>query len=399
MKDLKHIHHFTDLLEQTNNELVQKAVNEGKQPFGYTCHFVPEPLLNLKGGFSVKLRAPNTGSLDISTYYLSNFICGYAKAMLERAIEGGYNFLGALFASETCAEMNRACEHFELLDLVPNEKFLISFIDSPIKLSQNSLNHYVKQLSGKILEPQNKVYGIDISSNAIREAINQHNEVCEIVNAIGEFRREDQPRITGTEFHIINLITYTCPKEYIVDMLKETLEEIKSREPDPINKYRARIVVAGSELDDYHFTELIEECGAYVAADRYCFGAHPGRQSIPLNEDEDPLVAIARHYMQSSQCPRYMGREKVDSRGEYVRNLVRDYKADGVVYQMLKFCEYWGYERALASHVITEEFGIPSISLDRQYTVAGSGQLRTRIQALVESLEIKKLQHERRQSV
>ena len=59
------------------------------------------PLLNCGNCFSVRLRAPRTGSMDIATYYMSNFLCGYSKALLERGIEGGYNYLDALMASET----------------------------------------------------------------------------------------------------------------------------------------------------------------------------------------------------------------------------------------------------------------------------------------------------------
>lgn len=80
-------------------------------------------------------------------------------------------------------------------------------------------------------------------------------------------------------------------------------------------------------------------------------------------------------------------------KGARQKNLcVNTYHADGVIYEQIKFCEYWGYERALASHIITNEFGIPSGSVDRQYTASASGQLRTRVQAFVESLEIKNIQ-------
>ena len=64
-------------------------------------------------------------------------------------------------------------------------------------------------------------------------------------------------------------------------------------------------------------------------------------------------------------------------------------------YEQLKFCEYWGYERALASHVITHDYGIPSVAVARQTATGGNGQLRTRVQAFVESLEIKQLQAQR----
>ena len=96
--------------------------------------------------------------------------------------------------------------------------------------------------------------------------------------------------------------------------------------------------------------------------------------------------------MKPCQCPRYMEPEKVEDRREYVKRLVEEYHADGVVYEQLKFCEYWGYERALASYIMINEFGISAIAIDRQYTASASGQLRTRIQAFVESLEIKHIQ-------
>lgn len=393
MRDLKHLLYFENLLQEANNELVQKAVKEdGKLALGYTCYHVPEVLLNLDNCVSVRLRAPRTGSVDIATYYLSPFICGFAKALLERGIEGGYGFLSALFAGETCSEMNRTIEHFELLRLVDNDKFFVSIFDMPFKTNEHCLESYVNQIRLKVLDKLKDVYGVDTSDEAMRKAVELHNRVCRAITAIGEFRKEENPRITGYEFHVLCLATFACPKYLIVDKLEETLEEIRHREPDPKKFYRARIVLAGSEIDDPDFTKLFEDSGAYVVADRYCFGSLPGREEIVLNDNEDVLTQICRHYMKTCQCPRYMEHEKVEDRRQYVKKLVEEYHADGVVYEQLKFCEYWGYERALASYIMINEFGIPAIAIDRQYTASASGQLRTRIQAFVESLEIKHIQ-------
>ncbi|MDE6413548.1 MAG: 2-hydroxyacyl-CoA dehydratase family protein, partial [Eubacterium sp.] len=193
-------------------------------------------------------------------------------------------------------------------------------------------------------------------------------------------------------FHVLCLITYCCPKYLILDKLRETAEELKTRVPDEKKNFRAKVVVVGSEMDDPDFTKLFEDAGALVVADRFCFGSLPGREEIKLSEDGDVLEEIILHYMRTSQCPRYMQHEKVQNRRDYVKQLVEEYHAEGVVYEQLKFCEYWGYERALASHIITNEMGIPSVTVDRQYTANASGQLRTRIQAFVESLEIKRIQ-------
>ena len=395
MKDLKYLYEFENLLQEANNELVQQAKSQGKIALGYTCYHVPEVLLNCPGCFSVRMRAPRTGSLDIATYYMSNFLCGYSKAILERGIEGGYNFLNAILASETCSEMNRAMEHFEILKLVPEEKFFVSFLDAPFKVESHTIKHYVKQARLKILDKLSEVYGIDTSDEALRKAVEEHNEVCRLMTEIGNYRKEENPRITGYEYHILNLVTYCCPKYLILDKLRETAQELKTREPDEKKNYRAKIVVVGSEMDDPDFTKLIEDSGALVVADRYCFGALPGRQEIILNDTDDVLTQICTHYMKTSQCPRYMSQEKVQERRDTVKHLVEEYHADGVLYEQIKFCEYWGYERALASHIMNDEYGIPSASVDRQYTASSSGQLRTRVQAFVESLEIKKIAKQR----
>ena len=71
--------------------------------------------------------------------------------------------------------------------------------------------------------------------------------------------------------------------------------------------------------------------------------------------------------------------------------LVRDFRADGAIYEQMKFCTYWSYERLIASQVMPRDYGIQMLSIDRPYISGQSGQLRTRVQAFVESLEIKKL--------
>lgn len=391
MRDLKHLIYFEGLLDEAANPLVREAVSQGSHAVGYTCYHMPEVLLNLGNCFSVRLRAPHTGSLDISTYYLTNYLCGYSKALVERGIEGGYGFLSALAGTETCSEMNRALEHFELLHLVDNPNFFVSFVDVPFKVTEHGLRHYENQITKKLLEPLHERYGTDISDAAIRSAVAEHNEVCRILTEIGDMRKRDIPPVTGYEYHVLCLVSYCCPKALILPYLRETLEELRTREADEQPRFRARIAVVGSEIDDTDFTKTVEESGALIVADRFCFGSLPGRQEIPLTDGESALTQVCRFYQTTSQCPRYMQRDKVLERREYVQRLTQEYNAEGVLYEALKFCEYWGYERPLASHIITEEFGIPSVCVDRQYTGNASGQLRTRVQAFVESLEIKRI--------
>lgn len=395
MRDLKHIHFYEELLEEANNNLVREEKEAGGVAVGYTCYYIPEVLLNVGNAFSVRLRAPRTGSLDISQYYMSQFICGYSRALFERAFEGGYNFLDYWAASETCQQMNRVVENVHELKLINNEKFGHGIIDAPLKVSEHGLKHYVNQIETEILEPLQNNYGVDTSDEAIRRAVAEHNEMCQIFEEISELRKEMNPRITPRELHILSLVSYACPTSRILPYLKETLEDIRVREADEKCRWKARLVVCGSELDDYAFSEIMEACNAYVVADRYCYGTMPGRQQIELKEDEPALEQVCKFYLDTNSCPRFMSKEKVDARHEDLIRYAKEFKADGIIYEQAKFCDFWGYERLIGMAYIKDKTDIPLMSVDREYVISGSGQLMTRIQAFVESLTIKKKQKER----
>ena len=393
MRDLKHLIYFENLLQIANNELIIKAKKEGRICAAYTCENVPEPLLNLGNAFSIRLFAPHTGSMDIATYYMTNLLCEPSRALLERAIEGGFNFADCVIAPDGCTMMNRCVENMELLHTMGagNEHFFHQYMEIPLKGDENGVNLCRLQCTNHILKPLHEHYGIDISEESIRKAVEDHNEICRLIRAIGEFRKEQHPHITGYEFHVLTLATYVCPKYLIKDKLEETLEELKTREPDD-RTWRARVLMAGSEVDDSGLIKLIEECGAYVCADRFCFGSFPGREPIALTEDEDALTQVCRHYTYMCQCPRMMNMEKVYGRKQYVADLAREYHADGIIYEQVKFCDPWAYERLLGSTMLRDDYGFPVLSVDRPYNIASSvGQMRTRIQAFVESIEIKKI--------
>ena len=391
MKDLKHLIYFENLLQDAQNELVTKAVEEGMHALGYDCYYIPETLLNLPGCFSTRLRAPRCTSTDLANYYMTTRTCPYVRSILERAIEGGYNYLEALFGAECCAAMERMEEHFDLIHPVKNDKFFTTIIDPPMKGDKTNLEYYKVELRHKIVDKLAE-RGIDVSEEAMRKAIEDHNEISRIVTGIGDYRKLDNPQITGYEFHVIQLVSQVCPHHLIKPYLEETLEEIRTREPEPKFPFRARVLLVGSEIDDPEFTKLIESCGAMVVADRYCFGSFPSREQIEILDGESAFDAICRHYLHWNQCVRFMDGMKIDQRQSEVKRLSEEFKADGIIYENMKFCEFWSYEKVLASHIFINELHIPTCTIEKEYALGAVGQLRTRFQAFIESLEIKKIQ-------
>ena len=393
MRDLKHLIYFEDLLQEANNELVRKGKEDGNLCLGYTCYFMPEVLLDLPGCFAVRLRAPRCTSPDMASYYMSGRTCHYGRSLLERALEGGFNFIDAQLATETCTVTCRFQEHLDYMDdVINNATFKTSFTDVPFKKNENSIDHYRKQLKIKVLDFLANEFGVDTSDKAILKAIKINNEVNDIVREIGDFRKLENPPITGYEFSVITLVSMVCPKYLIVDKLRETLEEIKKREPDEKPAFKIRVLLAGSENDDPDFIKLIESCGALVVADRHCYGSLEARQHIDIKDGEDPLTAVARHYLLTSQCARFMEQQEMRHRKKVLADYAKEYKADGIIVESNKFCEYWSFERMIDTIVLPRDFGYPVCSIEKEYINTASGQLRSRFQAFVESVELKKIQ-------
>lgn len=105
------------------------------------------------------------GSTEIATYYLASSACEFSRALLERAIEGGFQFLDAIAGVDICECMNRCYENMELLEIQGKEKknFFISYVDVPGKDEEITVEHVVEQLRRKVLEPLHERYGTDIS--------------------------------------------------------------------------------------------------------------------------------------------------------------------------------------------------------------------------------------------
>ena len=70
----------------------------------------------------------------------------------------------------------------------------------------------------------------------------------------------------------------------------------------------------------------------------------------------------------------------------FIKDMIRDYRVDGIVSEHMQFCDIWG----MANYQFRKEFAeskVPLLVVEREYLLGGTGQLRTRIQAFLETIE------------
>ena len=146
-----------------------------------------------------------------------------------------------------------------------------------------------------------------------------------------------------------------------------------------------RLLLAGCPMavPNWKLPYLIESSGAVIVGEESCIGARNTRDCT----DETPENLGA---MLDALCDRYL---KIDcacftpntERLENIAAMARELKADGVIHYGLLFCQPYAHE-ALKVGKAMAAAGIPYLSIETDYGMEDAGQLKTRVEAFVETL-------------
>ncbi|MBA2880212.1 benzoyl-CoA reductase/2-hydroxyglutaryl-CoA dehydratase subunit BcrC/BadD/HgdB [Desulfosalsimonas propionicica] len=366
--------YFENLVQSPCSDLLAKAMENGRIPVGYTCSYVPEVLLSVGDLVPVRVHAPGVYGTEMADIYLSGVTCSYIRSLLEFALDDQYEFLEGWVFAASCDHLRRLCDNLDYL-LQPD---FIHILDVPHRIGDAALAWYTDEL-GELTRKLAGHFHADFSETALAHAIRDHNEFAALVSEIGDLRKAPHPPISGSEFHALMMAAQTSPKTLLMDPVRRFRDALSQKAL--YRDYRARLLVAGGQINEPAYIQAIESVGGLVVADHFCTGSIPGLTPISMNGS--PLDAIAAHYLGRTACPRMM--ENFNDRVDAILAGASAYNADGVILEHIKFCDIWGIEAAAMAGRI-KAAGIPVLNLEREYSATGEGQLKTRVQAFIESM-------------
>jgi len=138
--------------------------------------------------------------------------------------------------------------------------------------------------------------------------------------------------------------------------------------------------VTGTELENINLLKLIEEQGAHIVADDLCVGTRYFWD--PVDTNGDLIYALADRYLSKIPCP---CKHPSDARIENMVSQVREYKVDGVISIVQKFCDTHLFEHPYLEERFEKE-NVPYLFLETEDTQGAEGQFKTRIQAFMEMM-------------
>jgi bzd-type benzoyl-CoA reductase N subunit len=360
-------------------EEILKLKQQGKSIFGWLCTYIPEEIIHAAGILPVRVTGYNREmELDDGNAYLYINNCSFSRSCLQMGLRGEYDYLDGVVAGSTCDGARRLFDLWRYYIKIPFSHILTV----PRKFTERAHGLYYSQVTGfKTLLEQYR--GIRITDEMLLQSIKVYNESRNLLKELYEFRRLEKPPITGAETMEVLNASFRMPKELFNEYLHRLITEIKATNPE--NQGKARLMVAGSVMNNPEFIRSIEELGGLVVTDELCNSTRYWSDPVVF-DGRSPLEAISRRYLNNFPCARMV---PSDERFNRILQLARDYHVDGVISEIIRYCVPYAHDLPLITARL-KQINVPTLALDVEYGTSGSGQIRTRVQAFLEMLETRK---------
>jgi benzoyl-CoA reductase subunit C len=367
---------FQEATKTLVNPSLKKWKDNGGKVIGCYCSYIPEEMITAAGFVPFRMRGTGSTGTDMADTCVSSINCSFSRHSLDLGLRGEYSFLDGVVWVNSCDHVRRIYDHWKRKIDTP----YLRLISLPKKVEEPQVEWFRGEIA-TFRDSLKDHFGIFISDDRLWKAIKLHNETRNLQRQLYELRKKKAPSITGAETLAVMVAGTAMPRVEYNKLLKELVDELTHAEGHA--DHRARLMLIGGILDDPAYIEVIEGQGGLVVTDSLCFGTRIMWKDVD-EKASDPVTALARFYIaERPSCARMFGDQP--RRAAFIKDMIRDFKVDGVVAERLVMCDCWTGEQFMTGEDL-KEAGVPYIRLDRDYINVGAGQLRTRIQAFLEMM-------------
>ena len=347
-----------------------------KPVIGWAIPDGPEELILASGALPQALLGSDIPFSQADAHF-QGFACSYTRGLIEQMSRDQMNFYDAIILPHTC-------DALRAFDLVVKEMGKLKIVETyrPPRLRDNPVSeNYLKAELERMRKRLSEITGHLASADEIKEA---EKTVNELKDALKEVKTQLKAgRASAMEYFSAVQAGMTGDKQDMTKLVKEFLEELKTRKPEKLSS--KKILLAGKVAEPLEILDAIEAAGFQVIDDMLVNGSRYIKSKAALNKD--PIDALAEQQLCKIPVAGMYDRDK--TRAERIIRRVKRSGAQAVIFLVQKFCEPYEMD-VVGVEEDLRKVSIPFLKLESDYQTSSIAPLKTRIDAFAEMLAAKK---------
>ncbi|MDF3000185.1 MAG: hgdB [Bacillota bacterium] len=369
------IRELEDMGRNPKISILKTMKETGKKAVGCFPIYTPEELVYAAGMLPVGMWGGQTSG-TLSDRYLQGFCCSIMKANTEQALLGQYDFLSAVIVTAYCDTLKCVIENWKIaspqLNVVP--------IVYPQNRKTPSGKMYMKDEFLRIKKELERIAGNVIAEQDLLESVDLYDEYRCIMQEFTDTVQDYPDLLKAKTRHLIIKAAYFMDKKIYNEKVSKLILELRKLPPENSRK-RKRIILSGFISEPDGLLDIMTDNDMYVVADDL---AHESRQFRTIAaKTGSPLDRMIERIALQDGCAFLFDEKK--SRGRMLTAMKEKYRADGIIFCQLKFCDPEEFDYPIIKKDL-EAAGVASLYIEIEQQMDSLEQLRTRIQSFGEVL-------------
>ncbi len=361
---------------------MQQRKAKGVPIVGIYCGYAPVELIQAMGMAPAVLCAFSRVPIEAAETVLPANLCPLIKSSYGFIIEGTCPFYGmsqAVIAETTCDGKKKM---FELIaDIKPTH-----VMDLPQVPDEAEARRSWRQMIVKLQGFLEKAFDCSTDPDRIEAVLKAANRKNVLMQRIFDYAARKPPVLHWTEMYDVAFLALPATGEEITPLLEQLLGRLEERvrAGEYIGRPGApRVLVTGCPVggDATKIFKVIEAAGGVVVAPDACTGIKAFMGRFAENSG-DPIRAMADRYLQIPCACMTPNNRRLDN----LSQMIDRFQPDAVIDVILQACHSYNVESYKVGRHVTEAHGLPFLKVEIDYSDADAEQLRTRVEALFESI-------------
>ncbi len=382
--DLPELEYFLDLAGDLYDRRARELSDNASEmvPVGTLCHFVPEELVRAAGAVPIRLCGGSHAAAKMVDHLLPGRFCPLVKATWgwSMARDDLWEDLKAIIVPTTC---DAKLKLGELLaqDRPVWQLEVPATTETPQsrRLWLDSLIHLRQKLEG--------LTGQKMTAARLKKAVDFTDAKREVIRELYRLSLEPYPPLWGREILLVASLSFMDDPDRWLTQARTLLAAAKARndrKATPCQRPRLLLTGLPTAWPYFKLPRLMERSGGRMVVDEVCFGTKTMWDAIgPVSGGVvTQLSRIANGYL-AHACACFSPNL---GRIAKLRQFIREFKVEGVVYTTLPGCQVYGMETPRIKQAF-EEDGMPLLIIESDYGQEDWGPLSIRMEAFLELVE------------